>query len=69
MAYKTDNLPDFYKPEETFRLIGDGILSLYRRLNSVFQNSVKKCFFGIQPSYGPYNLGYPCTEMLFMIKK
>ena len=30
MAYKTDNLPDFYKPEETFRLIGDGILCLYR---------------------------------------
>ena len=28
MAYKTDNLPDFYKPEETFRFIGDGILYL-----------------------------------------
>ena len=23
MAHKTDNLPEFYKPEETFRLIGN----------------------------------------------
>jgi len=32
MAYKTDNLPDFYKPEETFRFIG----------NVVYDNVIKK---------------------------